>query len=54
MMEQTKSRKGHYHIIFITCLNHIVISYRTTRLSYIFYTASMCAFNIVAKWEECV
>lgn len=52
MVEQSDSRKTHGHAIFITGLNHIVISYGTSRLCHIFYTALMSPLDIVTKWKK--
>ncbi len=51
-MEQTDTCECHHHVIFVTCIDNIVISYRTTRLCNICNTTLVCSFNVVSKWEE--
>ena len=52
MMEESHSCKTKNHTILITYFYYIVISYRTTRLSYILYSTLVGSFNIISKWEE--
>ena len=44
----------HDHPVFIACIDHIVVSHRTSRLRDILHTAPVGALDIVAKWEECI
>ena len=52
MVEQTNSGKCHRHSIFVTCVNYIVITYRTTRLRDKLHAALVRAFDIVAEREK--
>ena len=51
-MEQTDSGKAHDHSILVTGIDHIVITDRSARLGNVFYTALVCALDIVSEWEE--
>ena len=52
MMEEPHPCKTEYHVILITYFYYIVISYRTTRLSYILHSALVGSFDIISKREE--
>ena len=54
VMEQTNACKAHGHAIFVACLNHLVISDRTTRLRNVFDTALMRSLDVITEWEESV
>ena len=53
-MEQSHSSKSHCYSVFITAIDNYVISYRSTRFSYIIHSALSGSFNIVVKREESV
>ena len=54
MVEKTDSRECHCDIVLVAGIDNIVITDRSTRLCNVFYAALVCAFDIVAEWEECV
>ena len=51
-MEQTDSSKRHRHTIFITGLDHVVITDGTAWLGDVFHTALICPVDVIAEWEE--
>ena len=51
-MEQTDSRKGHYHSVFVTGLDNQIVTNRSAWLRNVFYAALLCALNIVAEGKE--
>ena len=54
MMEQANACECHCHIVLVACTDNMIISYRTSRLCDIAYTAFVCTFDIVSEGEECV
>ena len=52
MMEQTKPCKCHRHPVFVTGLDHIVVSHGSARLRDILHTASVRPLNIIPEREE--
>lgn len=54
MMEQTDSSECHSHAIFVTAVDHCVISYGTAGLNDVFYTALAGALDIIGEREESV
>ena len=52
VMEQTDSCKCHRNIVFITCINDIVITDGSARLCDILHTALMSTLYIVPEREE--
>ena len=52
VMEQTDTGKCHYHVVFITAFDHQIIADRSARLCNVFYTAAVCSFNVITKWEK--
>ena len=52
VVEQSESCEAHGHSILITCINYVIVSYRTTRLSDILNAGLLCTFDVVAEWEE--
>ena len=53
-MEQSDSRKAHGHPIFVTGLDHIVVTHGTTRLCHILHATPMGALNVVSEGEESI
>src|SRR5699024_10153463 len=54
VMEQTDPCKCHRHAVLIACLDHVVVTDRTARLSHILHSALMGALDIVSEREECI
>ena len=52
MMEQTDSGKCHCHIVFVAGLDNVIVTDGTARLCNICNAASMCALDVISKWEE--
>lgn len=52
VVEQSESCKAHGHSVLVTCLDYVVVSYRTTRLCNVLNTGLLCTLNIIAKWEK--
>ena len=52
MMEQADAGEGHYHVIFITGCDDILITDGTARLCDILNAALVSALNVVAEGEE--
>ena len=51
-MEQADAGEGHYHVIFITGCDYILITDGTARLCDILNAALVSALNVVAEGEE--
>ena len=51
-MEQADAGEGHYHVIFITGCDDILITDGTARLCDILNAALVSALNVVAEGEE--
>ena len=54
MMEQTNTGKGHRDIVFVTGINHIIVTDRTAGLGDILNAGPVSPFDVVAKGEESV
>ena len=54
MVEQADTCKCHGNSIFVTSIDNVIIAYGTSGLCNVLHSAFMCAFYIVAKWEESV
>ena len=53
-MEQSDSGKYHRHAILITAFDDRIIADGAAGLCNVFYSALMCAFDVIGKREECV
>lgn len=54
VMEQSDSGKYHRHAILITAFDDRIIADGAAGLCNVFYSALMCAFDVIGKREECV
>ena len=54
MMEQADTGKCHGDTVFVAGFNYMVITYRTSGLGNVFYSALVGAFNVVSEGEECI
>lgn len=54
VMEQSDSGKYHRHVILITAFDDRIIADGAAGLCNVFYSALMCAFDVIGKREECV
>ena len=52
MMEQADAGEGHYHVIFITGCDYILITDGTARLCDILNAALVSALDVVAEGKE--
>ena len=52
MVEQAHMCERHGDTIFVTCLNNIVVTDRTTSLCDIFYATLVSTLDVVTEWEE--
>ena len=54
VVEKSDSRECHCDAVLVAGVDNIIVTDRTAGLSYVFYTASVRSFNVVAEGEECV
>ncbi len=54
MFKMSHSSKHHCDSVFVTFLNRIFITNRTTWLNNCCDSSRMSCFNTIIKWEECV
>lgn len=54
MMEQADTCKGHGNAVLVASLDNMVVTNTASSLCYIFHTALVGTFYVVAKREECV
>lgn len=52
MVEKSETCKAHDHAVLVGCLDDLVITDRTARLSNILNAALSCALDVIAEWEE--
>ena len=52
MMEKSYTSEGHCNIVFVTCHDNMVVSYRTTGLRNVFHTALVCSLYIITEGEK--
>ena len=54
MVEQSSASQSHHHAIFITRLNHHIITDGATGLRDVAYAALLGAVDAVTEGEECI